>query len=211
MGFCTVRDQMDEKFAVYLRPYIFTSFRLNKNHQINLSHYEEYVLRRASLIDARYNLAKYDGENGQSNSGKLTEEQLQMYIKDLMPTLHLTVPFSESFKNYYAIAASRKFLFFLDPLRKGEIPIQSILLSPILTELFELRDPNLDGEEADFNWFTAKNILSLYKQFKALDVDDDGLLTRQEFSNFDGNIYTPFFLDRLFQGSLYTYEFNAYI
>ena len=120
---------------------------------------------------------------------------------------------SESFKAYYMWVALRKFMFFLDPHRlrnsynfflifSGRISILSLLLSPILTEMFELRDPELPDEYAKLNWFSMYSAAHLYNQYLALDLDLDGMLSREEIGKYKDHAISPMFLDRLFQECL---------
>ena len=44
----------------------------------------------------------------------------------------------------------------------GRVAIQSILLSPILTELFELREPDLPKDYEQSNWFSSYCTLRIY-------------------------------------------------
>lgn len=47
----------------------------------------------------------------------------------------------KDFHPYYVFTAVRKFMFFLDPLRKGKIRLTSLAASPILHEFNALRHP----------------------------------------------------------------------
>jgi serine/threonine-protein phosphatase 2A regulatory subunit B'' len=118
-----------------------------------------------------------------------------------MPSLNL-VGLTESFKVYYICAALRKFTMLLDPLRRGKIAISSILLSPILTEMFELRDPSLPKEYEKSNWFSMHSVLRVYSQFLSMDLDQDGMLSRQELGNYNGGTANPLILDRVYQECL---------
>ena len=59
----------------------------------------------------------------------------------------------EGFKDKYTAAAIRKFFFFLDPKRTGRIYIKDMLTSPILAELYELRQERYSEEELNQNWY----------------------------------------------------------
>lgn len=110
----------------------------------------------ASLLQARLELGRYDHDM----DGNLTEEELQKYIIDLMPTLRLS-SIKPSFHKFYLCTAARKFFFFLDPMRRGKIAIEDVILSPILGELFALRD-ELPKELERQNWFSAQSSLLIY-------------------------------------------------
>jgi hypothetical protein len=90
-------------------------------------------------------------------------------------------------------------MFFLDTNKRGRMSIQSILLSPILTEIFELRDPQLLKEIEKHNWFSTLSSLRIYNQFLALDTDHNGMLSTSELYLYNGGTMVSFFVDRVFQ------------
>lgn len=79
----------------------------------------------------------------------------------------------------------------------GKISIASILLSPILTELFELRECELEAFEKS-NWFSSHSTQRIYGQFLNLDKDQNGLLSRTEMSHYNNGTFSDIMLDRLF-------------
>ena len=48
----------------------------------------------------------------------------------------------------------RKFLFFLDPKRRGRVSVRELLAHPILHELLELRRSDISPRELRSNWFS---------------------------------------------------------
>lgn len=114
-----------------------------------------------------------------------------------MPLLTLDPPISASFRKFYICTAVRKFIFLLDKNKLGKINITTILLSPILTELFELRESDPDGSERS-NWFSAHSALRVYGQFLNLDKNRNGLISREEMGNYNNGTLTDLFVDRLF-------------
>ena len=50
------------------------------------------------------------------------------------------------------MGAMKKFTFFLDPKRTGRVYIKDMLTSPILAELYELRQERYE-EEVNQNWY----------------------------------------------------------
>ncbi|RKO96825.1 hypothetical protein CXG81DRAFT_4662, partial [Caulochytrium protostelioides] len=197
---CHVRADLPARFAPYLTPAIFLHFQRSERSDISLLQYFNYVLRRASLEEAQAELHAYDRDY----DGCLTEAEVQEWISDLVPTLHLQT-LNTSFHKFYFYAAARKFFFFLDKSRRDRLPIQAILLSPILTELFELRasdadaDAELPREYKRSNWFSSYNTLRVYGQFLNLDADHNGMLSRAELGKYSHGALSNLFLDRLFQ------------
>lgn len=57
---------------------------------------------------------------------------------ELVPTLPALDGLDSSFSSFYVCTATRKFLFFLDPLRTGRVRIIDILSSNFLEDLLEV-------------------------------------------------------------------------
>ena len=87
--------------------------------------------------------------------------------------------------------------------RNGRLPIRDLLVSPVTSELHLLRE--LGGaDEASMrrlveNWFSVQKSRWLYSMFDDLDVDRDGLLSREEFARLPVCRLSPLFASRLFQ------------
>ncbi|KAJ3159435.1 Serine/threonine-protein phosphatase 2A regulatory subunit B'' subunit gamma [Geranomyces michiganensis] len=193
--FVDIQLQLPEKFESFFAPSIFLQLLQSPDVEtIAIVQFFNYTLRRVSLLQARIELGMYDLDC----DSYLTEEDLQAYIADLMPSLNLQ-SLSPSFHKFYLCTASRKFSFFLDPMRRAKIKIQTILLSPILTELFELREPELPTDMERTNWFSSYSSLRVYGQFLNLDTNTNGMLSRDELAQYNGGTLTPVFLDRVFQ------------
>lgn len=193
-AFVAIKQSLPEKFHRFFLANAFLKFVPDENGSISVLQFFNYVLRRVSLMQARHDLSVYDLDK----DGYLTEEELQTYVSDLVPTLKLGTV-SKSFHKFYVCTAVRKFIFFLDPNRRGRVAIQSILLSPILTELFELREPDLPKDYEQSNWFSSYCTLRIYGQFLNLDLDHNGMLSRTELSKFNNSTLTDIYLDRVFQ------------
>ena len=69
----------------------------------------------------------------------MREKDLENYVFELIPTFAQLSQLQENFYPFYVITAVRKFFFFLDPKKNGRIYIKDMLTSPILAELYELR------------------------------------------------------------------------
>merc|ERR1719191_1488224 len=87
-----------------------------------------------------------------------------------------------------------------DPKRTGRIPIRDLLSSQILPELYELRQEQpLEASEAASNWFSMQSALKVYGAYLELDVDQNGMLSRNELSRFGSSMLTDVFIDRVFE------------
>jgi serine/threonine-protein phosphatase 2A regulatory subunit B'' len=77
--------------------------------------------------------------------------------------------------------------------------IHSIVFSPTLSELYELRDPSYGVEHLASNWFSSESSQRVYSDFLKLDQDRNGMLSRKELARYRGGNLTKTFLDRVFQ------------
>ncbi|KAJ3029836.1 Serine/threonine-protein phosphatase 2A regulatory subunit B'' subunit gamma [Rhizophlyctis rosea] len=194
VDFEIVSSMLPDKLQSFFKPSTFLHFAPDDEGRIPVLQFFNYVLRKVSLLQARLDMSAYDGDH----DGFLTEDEMQDYVSDLIPSLNLQ-NLNESFYKFYICTAVRKFIFFLDPMRRGKISIQTILLSPILTEMFELRENELSRDYERTNWFSAYSSLRIYGQFLNMDLDRNGMLSRSELAGYSNGTLTGVFLDRVFQ------------
>ena len=102
----------------------------------------------------------------------LREQDLENYIAELIHTLPQLDGLEKSFHNFYTCTATRKFFFFLDPMRTGKIRIMDILACSFLDELLELRDQDLAKEVQEANWFSAPSALRVYGEKRIIILDN---------------------------------------
>lgn len=169
--------------------------------RISVMHFFNYVMRKVWLHQTRIGLSLYDV----AGLGYLRENDLENYIYELIPTLTQLDQLDKSFHSFYVCTAVRKFFFFLDPMRTGKIKIQDILACSFLDDLLELRDDDLPKDVQESNWFSAHSALRVYGQYLNLDVDHNGMLSKEELAKYGTGTLTGVFLDRVFQECL-TYD-----
>lgn len=102
----------------------------------------------------------------------------------------------------YAVYASCKFLFFLDPQKKGRIKIKTLLQSDILAEFFELQAEELLPRYAESNWFALPFVTRIHSEYLQLDYDGNGLLSKSEFREVNNYSLSEIYVDRLFQENI---------
>jgi serine/threonine-protein phosphatase 2A regulatory subunit B'' len=73
-----------------------------------------------------------------------------------------------------------------------------MLTSPILAELYELRQQGMSMEDALQNWFSVQSSLRVYDQYLKLDQDKNGMLKKQELARYSKGM-TSIFIDRIFE------------
>merc|ERR1719160_609537 len=143
-GFCQVRDNLDARFSPHFTADTFLKFDRDENGCIAVWLFFSYVVRHANIKQTRVQLSYYDTVGG----GYLREKDMENFIFELIPTLPQLSSLQEEFYPFYVFTAVRKFFFFLDPKRTGRIYIRDLLSSPILPELYELRqDQPLEDSE----------------------------------------------------------------
>lgn len=175
--------------------------------QISVVSLFNFIVRKEWFLQTKVALSLYDV----SGSGFLTEQDLENYIAELMPTLNELEHLKESFHPFYICIATRKFFFFLDPQRTGRVKINDILFSGFLDHILELREdevPNIAN-----NWFSSVNAQRLYDLYVLLDTDQNGMLSKEEvmlFGQMNTSVersdqlqtFTDVFINRLFEESV---------
>lgn len=125
---------------------------------------------------------------------------MENFIFEMIPTLPQLNSLQEEFYPFYVFTAVRKFFFFLDPKRTGRLRIRDLLSSPILPELYELRQEQpLRASEAESNWFSMQSALKVYGAYLFLDADQNGMLSKSELSRYGSGMLTDVFIDRVFE------------
>ncbi|KAL7748988.1 hypothetical protein RI367_005637 [Sorochytrium milnesiophthora] len=203
---------------------VFLRLPKDEHGRIHAAHFIDYVARRASLVEARLSLERFD-DDGKSS---LTDQQLMRFLSELLPHLSAVTHIDDDdsdifsptprtaappdpaqllsstappveFRHVWLRFAFQRLQFFLNPLKQRRIAIRDILLSSALTELFELRDASKVAPDLlDTNSFTRENVLKLHNHFRSLDTNDDGLLSRTEFARFRGAVFTPAFAEQVY-------------
>ena len=72
-----------------------------------------------------------------------------------------------------------------------------MLTSPILADIFELRQDAWCQEEASQNWFSVQSSLRVYDNYLKLDIDRNDMLRKQELGNFSGGLTANLLIDSL--------------
>lgn len=83
-------------------------------------------------------------------------------------------------------------------MRQGRMAIDSLVFSQTLSELHELRDPDLTQEAKQNNWFSSEYTQRVYGDFLRMDQDRNGMLSRRELARYRNGNLTKTFLDRVF-------------
>ena len=192
--FCLVASQLPPKCRQFFQPSVFLKCDRDEYGRIEIVPFFHYIVRKVNLHQTRIQISLYDS----AGYGYLKEKDLENFIYELIPSFPQLSSLQDNFYSFYVITAVRKFFFFLDPKRTGRIWIKDMLTSPILAELYELRQERWTVEEAMQNWFSAQSALRVYEQYLRLDVDHNGMLKKGELARYSGGL-TSIFVDRLFE------------
>lgn len=120
----------------------FLKFDRDEYGRIDVQSFFHSIVRKNNLFQTRIHISLYDS----AGNGYLKENDLECYISELIPTFAHLKSIEPSYMKFYVIAVVRKFFFFLDPKRTGRIYIKDMLTSPILAELYELRQERYTPE-----------------------------------------------------------------
>jgi serine/threonine-protein phosphatase 2A regulatory subunit B'' len=192
--FCYVASQLPPKCRQFFQPSVFLKCDRDEYGRIEIVPFFHYIVRKVNLHQTRIQISLYDS----AGYGYLKEKDLENFIFELIPSFPQLNSLQESFYPYYVITAVRKFFFFLDPKKTGKIWIKDMLTSPILAELYELRQERWPVEEAMQNWFSVQSTLKVYESYLKLDKDQNGMLKKAELAKYSGGL-TDVFVDRLFE------------
>jgi len=207
-GFTRLREdllQKGERFKQLLTPSTFLKFPRDKNGCIPIAHFVAYVVRKARRVETRMQLSYYDA----LGRGYLREKDLENFVFELIPTLPQLNSVQEEFYPFYVFTAVRKFFFLLDPKRTGRIHMRDLLSSPLLVELYELRQEQpMDASEAASNWFSMQSALKVYGAYLELDVNMNGMLSKTELCHYGHGMLSDIFIDRVFD-EYQTYRDNG--
>ena len=132
---------------------------------------------------------------GVGASGHLNESEIEAFVFDVASSLRGLEELDADFKQFYVYTAVRKFMFLLDTRRIGGVLIRDFVSSKILEELFSLRG----GAQPSSNWFSLASTTTVYTRYIDMDVDGDGMLSREEMTKYPCAMFTKVAIDRIFQ------------
>jgi Ca2+-binding EF-hand superfamily protein len=196
-GFMQLREELvrkGERFKSLFTAATFLKFPRDKNGCINIAHFVAFVVRKARRVETRMQLSYYDV----LGRGYLREKDMENFVFELIPTLPQLSSLREEFYPFYVFTAVRKFFFFLDPKRTGRIHIKDLLSSNLLSELYELRQNNMDASDIAGNWFSTQSALKVYGAYLELDVDQNGMLSKTELGRYGQGMLTDVIIERVF-------------
>lgn len=146
-SFLKIAGLLPPKCRHFFSASAFLKFDRDEYGRIDILSFFHSIVRKVSLLQTRIQISLYDS----IGNGYLREKDLENYIFELIPTFPLLSELQKNYYTFYVITAVRKFFFFLDPKRTGKVFIKDLLTSPILAELYDLRQ-EVAPEEINLNW-----------------------------------------------------------
>ncbi|KAH7831794.1 putative protein phosphatase 2 regulatory subunit b gamma [Monocercomonoides exilis] len=190
-----VRNRMPPKIQTYFTPSLFLKLEKDEYGRISILTFFQFCVRKTSFFRAKITISVFDT----TGTGVLTETNMDEYITEMAKSFPQLQRVDESVIQYYSVLGTRKFFFFLDPMRTQQISISSILASPILSEMLSMQEAEISEEDLVTNWFSPVNFHRIYENYLNLDIDGDGLLSLDELKRYARNSYAPVFISRVFQ------------
>lgn len=190
-------EQIGSKCRRFFCPSNFMKFEKDEFGRIAILPFYLYVMRTVSLTQARIDMSELD----EDADGFLQPQEMEAYIRGLIPNLAQLRDIPGPFLPMYCRIAARKFFFFCDPHRRGKLCIKKVLLSNCLAELMELHqeveDEAAEGEQTE-NWFSLGSAQRICDVFLSLDKDMNGTLSKQELQEYAEGTLTDIFIERVF-------------
>ncbi|GJP52857.1 hypothetical protein CLOM_g11940 [Closterium sp. NIES-68] len=190
-------ERVGSKCQRFFTAATFLTFEADDSGRIAILPFYLYVMRWVSITQTRIDMSMLDHDG----DGYLKPSEMEAYIRGLVPSLKLLKGMEPEFLDTYCRISTRKFLFFCDPQKRGKLLIREVLLSPVLSELMELRQ-DAEGEDQlaalQENWFALSSAKRIHQMFLALDVDRSGGLSKEELRAFNDDNLTDIFIERVF-------------
>lgn len=175
----------------YLSPVTFLRLSDPSTSRVPKSAFVRFVNSKVRIDRLLLQLQLYDLDR----TGYLRESDIETFIFDLIPTMGGLSELPKDFHQFYVFTATRKFMFFLDPRRSGRVSIREILASKILEEFRCLSE----GVGTSANWFAVDSAWNVYSRYIDMDLNSDGLLSKEEIARYPTAFLTEIAIDRLIQ------------
>eukprot|EP00762_Andalucia_godoyi_P005336 ANDGO_06696.mRNA.1 putative serine/threonine-protein phosphatase 2A regulatory subunit B'' subunit TON2 len=114
----------------YLSPAAFLMHTPDAQGRVSVALVLAHITKKTAAMQTRIALSVHDVDG----DGFLTEQDLDAFVYEAIPAIPHIAAIPESFYPFYTCAAARKFLFFLDPMRRGMVDILDLLQSDVLAE-----------------------------------------------------------------------------
>jgi Ca2+-binding EF-hand superfamily protein len=119
--FINTRNKLSDKIMDYFSPSLFLKFEKDEKGRISIINFFQFCMRKGSIIlihrliflaafyRTRISINLYDSVG----NGYLTEQDFQVYITEMIPSLPQIQKIASDLHPYYTCMAARKFFFSL--------------------------------------------------------------------------------------------------
>lgn len=139
--------------------------------------------KKVSLVKCEAELIMWDT----NNDGRLSEDEMEIYVRDLVPRMAALRNMSEDVLPFYCCTASRRLFWDLDPGNRGVVRIDALLQSAVMDEWVSLQ---LLTDDNPRNWFGAMATQQLYEKFLLLDKRNEGTLNADNLKRYKKGLPT---------------------
>lgn len=116
---------------------------------------------------------------------KLSEEDLDSYIRYLIPSIASVGKIPQDSIPFYVCAVSRRLFWSIDTSNRGVLRISDLIHSDVMGEWLDLQ---LAREDPPRNWFSNSVTTQLYEKFLLLDSNESGMLTAANMKRYKKGI-----------------------
>ncbi|KAH9598800.1 hypothetical protein LSM04_001714 [Trypanosoma melophagium] len=150
---------------------------------VEIAHIYQRFAKQVSLVKCEAELIMWDT----NNDGRLTEDEMESYVRDLVPRVDALRNLTEDILPFYCCTVSRRIFWALDPGSRGSVSIDALLQSPVMDEWVSLQ---LMREDQPRNWFSASITSHLYEKFLLLDTRNKGTLNADNMKRYKKGLPT---------------------
>ncbi|EKF32991.1 hypothetical protein MOQ_003146 [Trypanosoma cruzi marinkellei] len=150
---------------------------------VEVVHIYQRFAKQVSLVKCEAELIMWDT----NNDGCLTEDEMESYVRDLVPRIEALRDITEDILPFYCCTVSRRIFWVLDPGSRGAIRIDMLLQNPVMDEWVSLQ---LMREDQPRNWFSAAITSHLYDKFLLLDTRNRGTLNADDMKRYKKGLPT---------------------
>ena len=176
------------RLAAFFAPWVFMCLGRDAGGCIAVNALFDLVMRKMALLQTRLSLCLFDP----AATGLVREKDFEAFVLEQIGSLPQLATLDDDFRAVYAVYATRKFFFFLDPRRTARTSIADVLCSDVLAEFNELQQARLSDQAERSNWFSVPFVTRVHTAYIQMDVDQNGLLSRAELARIDGGFLTAF-------------------
>lgn len=190
-----LKEKWPQQLQYILSSRLFLEIGGQSNHTINVEELFKHLYLISKCVQSILKLYNYDPVQ----SDIINEDDFICYVSDSTSNFSFIDDVEEkmdNFRDYYCTFVAQRILVVLDPLRLGQISIQSLIKDPLYLYFVMIGTDYGDGKKNPFSYDIA---LSVAQEFEEIDSDDDGFLCPSDLRNLNGALLIPIFINKVFE------------